>query len=202
MKKPLIVFPKGRLYDNLRILFTNNGVDMPLGSTRKYFFEFEEFNMFFAKPKSIPQLIFAHIVDFGFVGDDIIQNSIYNDSLTKIFSTDFNQVKMIVGKSNSKPITNKIKIVATEYDLIASEYFTKLNIPHYILNTAGSTEGYISICSDYIVDITETGKTIEENDIEIIDELFTSQTSLYTHIQNKDELPEILKHIQKTFQWL
>ena len=200
MKKPIIVFPKGRLYEKLKYLFINNGINMPPENTRKYFFEFEEFNMFFAKPKSIPQLIFTNIVDFGFVGDDIIQNSIYNDSLIKIFSTDFNQVKMIIGKSNNKPITNKIKIVATEYDLIASEYFTKLNIPHYILNTAGSTEGYVSICSDYIVDVTETGKTIEENNIEIIDELFISQTSLYTYIQNKNQLPEILKHIQKTFQ--
>ena len=53
--------------------------------------------------------------------------------------------------------------------------------PHYILNTAGSTEGYVEIGADCIIDVVDTGKSLEANGLYINKVLFNSDTCLFTH---------------------
>lgn len=187
MKKPILVIPKGRLYNHIKSLFESRGIGMPSENTRKYFYPdwSEDCALFIAKPKAVPQLIHTKYAEFGFCGKDIFKNSEYESSVHMLYDTGLSPVKICLCSKNytldellrlNRPI-----IVATEFTHIAETYFTELGVPHYILDTTGSTEGYLDINADCIIDVVDTGKTLKENNINILDTLFESTTCLYEH---------------------
>lgn len=196
-----LVLPKGKLYNNIKELFQLKGLSLPNENCRQYFFSnwFEGCNLFIAKPKAIPQLLYSKIVEFAFCGTDIISNSDYNQSIYTIFSTGLNKVKICLCSRLNKETLLHLKrpvIVATEFEIIASKYFTDLGVPHYIINTGGSTEGYLDLNADCIIDVVDTGKTLKDNNIDIVDILFESETTLFGHVDLMDAwLPNVINKI-------
>ena len=78
-------------------------------------------------------------------------------------------------------------ICATEFETIAKHYFTnKMHCPYYILNTSGSTEGYIDIGADCIIDVVETGATLKANDIKILSNIINTDTCIFEHASLMD----------------
>lgn len=201
MKKPILVIPKGRLYNNIKELFESKGINLPESNVRQYFYPdwSDDCALFIAKPKAIPQLIHTKYAEFGFCGKDIFKNSEYESSVYNFYDTGLTSVKICLCAKNytldellhlKRPI-----IVATEFTHIASTFFTQLGVPHYILDTTGSTEGYLDINADCIIDVVDTGETLKENNIDILKVLFESTTCLYEHRDLCDcTLP---KNIQK-----
>lgn len=174
---PTIALPKGRLYKQLYDFYDYIGITLPHPNTKKYFFEeyFDDCNLFIVKPKSIPQLINSKIIEFGFCGYDIVDNTDYNDSVIKIFDTNLNKVRLVVAlRDNMNDLLKQKRplIIATEYEVVATNYFTKLGVPHYVINTTGSTEGYIDVGADVIIDVVETGNTLVENGLTIYETLY------------------------------
>ena len=173
---PTLVLPKGRLYNKLISFFQEKGFSLPEESTRQYHFPnwFGDCDLFLAKPKAIPQLLYSKIAEFAFCGYDIINNSDYNDCIYPLFSTGLNEIKICLCSRLSKEELFHMKrpvIVASEFEIIASRYFTNLGIPHYVISTGGSTEGYLDLKADCIIDVVDTGKTLKENNIDILDTL-------------------------------
>lgn len=206
MKKntlPTIVLPKGRLYKQLYDFYNQKGVVLPSYDTKKYFFEkyFNDCNLFIAKPKSIPQLINSKIVEFGFCGYDIVDNTDYNDNVVQMFDTNLNKVKLVVAlRENMSDLLKQKRplIIATEYEIVATNYFTKLGIPHYVINTTGSTEGYIDVGADVIIDVVETGNTLLKNGLNIYDVIYETTTQLFSHASLSEcELPSIIEILFK-----
>lgn len=202
MKQPTLVLPKGRLYKSIKELFNKKGIELPDENSRQYFFEnyFEDCNLFLAKPKAIPQLIGSKICEFAFCGEDIILNSEYMSEIIQLkHFDDMNKIKIVLASKyeNFDDVTKPIKVVATEFTKIASEYFgnTK-HTPYYVLNTYGSTEGYTDICCDCIIDVCETGDTLRANGLYINDVISESCTALFTHVSLCDcMLPYCLQKI-------
>ena len=164
---PTLILPKGRLYNDIQKFFQLKGFLLPDENSRQYYFPnwFEECNLFIAKPKAIPQLLYSKMAEFAFCGNDIINNSDYNQSIYPIYSTGLNKIKICLCSRLDKETLLHLKrpvIVASEFEIIASRYFTNLGVPHYIINTGGSTEGYLDLNADCIIDVVDTGKTLME----------------------------------------
>lgn len=163
---PTLILPKGRLYNDIQKFFQLKGFLLPDENSRQYYFPnwFEECNLFIAKPKAIPQLLYSKMAEFAFCGNDIINNSDYNQSIYPIYSTGLNKIKICLCSRLDKETLLHLKrpvIVASEFEIIASRYFTNLGVPHYIINTGGSTEGYLDLNADCIIDVDFEGvKTI------------------------------------------
>lgn len=194
---PTLVIPKGRLYTQINeIIKSILGKELPNQSERRCFWPnwFNELNIFIAKPKSIPQLIETGICEYGFCGKDIIKEHQFLGNIDIIKETHLNEVDIVLAcKVDLNSITNRPIIIATEFPHIAEKYFTeKLNKPHYILNTAGSTEGYADLCADCIIDVCETEKSLKENGFDKKIYLFKSSTCL---IKNRDS--KIIPLIEK-----
>lgn len=194
-KKPILAIPKGRLQDYVNLIAVNKiGLDINkvLNEKNKYFRNdvLENVDLFYAKPKAIPQLLYSRFVEFGFCGKDIMANSGYLDSdFVELCDTGLDKVSICLMSNKSKEelySKNGPIIVATEYEILADNYFTKRGIPHYILNTSGSTEGYIDINADCIVDVVETGKTAEANGLKVIDVIMESTLCLYAISEIQD----------------
>ena len=189
--KPILVIPKGRLYTGIKHMFNECNIELPNENIRQYYFPdwSDDCSLFIAKPKAIPELIASKFCEFGICGYDMVKNSEYENDIELLQHTGLNKVKICLCSKYNMNELKKLKrpvIVATEFETLANHYFNKLGIPYYILNTAGSTEGYINIGADCIIDVVETGETIRANNLNIIDTLIETDTCIFEHASLMD----------------
>lgn len=189
-----LVLPTGRLYSTLFDYFQKKlGITLPKIEARKYFYpnyiKDKNINLFLAKPKSIANIVGCGYADFGICGEDIILNSQYKNELEVISTLDDFKVRISLCSRKTKEELFSLKrpiLVATEYDLIATEYFEKTSHPYYIFQTFGSTEGYVDLQDvDCIIDIVQTGESLKANNISELEVIAESSTVLFKRKDNK-----------------
>src|SRR5690606_14672037 len=114
---------------------------------------------------------------------DVFETSPFKDQLEIVESVRQPGIKMVV--ASATPIDNLSRIrIATPYEDIAHEFFSKKGIPHSIFNLSGTSEGFVPTFADVIVDIVETGDTLKANGLKIIHELGELKT--YTFRRKND----------------
>lgn len=132
-----------------------------------------KYAFFLSKPSDVPTFVDYGIADIGVVGKDTILEE--NRDITELLDLGFGKCRMCVaGPKSAKEILNSGKTirVATKYPNIAKKYFEKTNRSVEIIKLNGSVElGPIVGLSDVIVDIVESGKTLAENGLEVLEEI-------------------------------
>ena len=132
-----------------------------------------KYAFFLSKPSDVPTFVDYGIADIGVVGKDTILEE--NRDITELLDLGFGKCRMCVaGPKSAKEILNSGKTirVATKYPNIAKKYFEKTNRSVEIIKLNGSVElGPIVGLSDVIVDIVESGKTLVENGLEVLEEI-------------------------------
>lgn len=188
----ILAFPKGRLYKQLAELMKGIGFELPdVESTRQYHYKdffAEGVDLFVAKPKAIPQLLESGLCQYGFCGQDIMLESLVpKNTVEELANTHLNSIRIVLAaKKGGEFIPKKRPVIcASEFPNIASRYFTDKGLSHYILDTGGSTEGYPFIGADCIVDVCETGVTLEKNGLEIKEVLAESSTAFFGRTDHK-----------------
>ncbi len=173
-----IALSKGRLTDLSVDLLENAGIDCSLlkKDTRKLILVDEEnkVKFFLAKPADVPTYVEYGAADIGIVGKDTLLEEAKD--LYEVLNLGFAKCKMclagpeeLVGKLDS--LSNKR--VASKYVRIAKEYFEhKRRETVEIIKLNGSVElAPLVGLSEVIVDVVETGKTLRENGLIILDEI-------------------------------
>lgn len=191
-----IAIPKGRLYKSLCKLFQTVGVILPEEGRQYFYKDFfgNNINLYIAKPKAIPQLLESRLCQYGFCGKDIMIESMA--TVNELYDTNLNKVSIVLAaKHNAEFPINRPVICATEFPNIANSYFIEKGLPHYVLNTSGATEGYTDVGADCIIDLCETGITLERNGLEIKEVLTTSSTRLFSNVNapHIDIINQIIK---------
>ena len=144
--------------------------------TRKLIFTNEEqgLKFFLAKGPDVPTYVEYGAADLGVVGSDIIMEE--SRRAYEVLDLGFGKCRMCV--CGPKEAAEKLKHhemirVASKYPAIAKEYF--YNRKHQtvdIIKLGGSVAlGPIVGLSDVIVDIVETGSTLRENGLEVLEEI-------------------------------
>lgn len=170
---------KGRLASRTLELLEQIGItceEMKDKNSRKLIFVNEErkVRFFLAKGPDVPTYVEYGAADIGVVGKDTILEE--NRRVYEVLDLGFGKCRMCVcGPSSAKELLQhheRIR-VATKYPVIAKDYF--YNIKHQtvdIIKLNGSVElGPIVELSDVIVDIVETGSTLKENGLEVLEEI-------------------------------
>lgn len=170
---------KGRLAKDSLKLFEQIGItceEMKDKDTRKLIFTNEELGMrfFLAKPSDVPTYVEYGAADIGIVGKDTILEEGRN--LYEVMDLDLGKCRMCVcGPESAKELLSRNEIirVATKYPNIAKDYFTnKKNQTVEIIKLNGSVElAPIVGLSEVIVDIVETGSTLKENGLMVLEEV-------------------------------
>ena len=170
---------KGRLAKDSLKLFEQIGItceEMKDKDTRKLIFTNEELGMrfFLAKPSDVPTYVEYGAADIGIVGKDTILEEGRN--LYEVMDLGLGKCRMCVcGPESAKELLSKNEIirVATKYPNIAKDYFTnKKNQTVEIIKLNGSVElAPIVGLSEVIVDIVETGTTLRENGLDVLEEI-------------------------------
>ncbi len=168
---------KGRLARKSLELFDKLGIsceEINDENTRKLVFVNEELKLkfFLSKPSDVPTYVDYGAADIGIVGKDTILEEGRN--IFEVLDFGFGKCRMCVcGPESAKELLNsgrQIK-VATKYPNIAKEYFHNVkNQTTEIIKLNGSVElAPIVGLSDVIVDIVETGSTLKENGLSVLE---------------------------------
>lgn len=170
---------KGRLAKKTMELLEKSGIrceEMQDPDTRKLIFVNEEHKLkfFLAKGPDVPTYVEYGAADIGVVGKDTIDEE--GRKLYEVLDLGFGKCRMCVcGPHKAKALLQhqeQIR-VATKYPHIAKDYFyNKKHQTVEIIKLNGSIElAPIVGLSEVIVDIVETGSTLRENGLEVLEEI-------------------------------
>ena len=174
-----IALTKGRLAHDTLELFEQIGVNTAGAmdkKTRKLIFTNEELGLrfFLAKGPDVPTYVYYGAADIGIVGRDTIIEE--NKKLYEVLDLGYGKCRMCVcGPASARKYLeggDQIR-VATKYPNIAKDYFyRRKNQTVEIIKLNGSIElAPIVGLAEVIVDIVETGSTLRENGLEVLEEV-------------------------------
>lgn len=168
-----VALPKGRLGEKVYAMFEKAGFECPAikENNRKLIFENEEVGVryFWVKPSDVAIYVERGAADIGVAGKDILLE--YAPDVYELLDLDIGKCRMAVAAKNGfRDDKQKTLRVATKFGKIASDYYTSIGRDIDIIHLNGSIEiAPILDLSDVIVDIVETGTTLKENDLEVIE---------------------------------
>ena len=168
-----IALPKGRLGEKVYSIFEKAGFPCPSikENSRKLIFENEEVGVryFWVKPSDVAIYVERGAADIGVAGKDILLE--YKPEVYELLDLDIGKCRMAVAaKTGFQDNTERTLRVATKFSRIAQQHYLSKGRDIDIIHLNGSIEiAPILGLSDVIVDIVETGTTLKENDLEVIE---------------------------------
>ncbi len=179
MKYITIALAKGRLAKQTLSLLEQSGItceEMKDKDTRKLIFANEDLRLkfFLSKTSDVPTYVEYGAADIGVVGSDTILEE--RRRLLEVLDLGLGKCRMCVaGPASARELlkNNEIIRVASKYPKIAKDYFyNKKHQTVEIVKLNGSVElAPIVGLSEVIVDIVETGSTLKENGLEVLEEI-------------------------------
>lgn len=196
-----IALPKGRLGDKTYSLFEKIGYkcDELTEDSRKLIFENKEKNIRYllVKPSDVGIYVEKGAADIGVVGKDILLENVYD--IYELLDLNLGICKISVAAlSGYKEDTERKLRVATKYVNTAKKYYSSLNRETDIIKLNGSIElAPILGLSDVIVDIVETGNTLKENNLKVINDIEEISARFIANKTSYKFKNEEIKNIEK-----
>ncbi len=180
-----VALPKGRLGDKVYKMFEAAGYPCPSmdDNNRKLIFENQGAGVryFWVKPSDVSIYVERGAADIGVAGKDILME--YCPDVYELLDLNVGKCRMAVaGKKDFKDNSTKTLRVATKFKNIAREYYSRQCRDIDIIKLNGSIElAPILNLSDVIVDIVETGTTLNENDLQAFETIFPISARLISN---------------------
>ena len=171
-----IALPKGRLGDKVYRLLADAGYDCheAFDESRKLVFESEDAGVryFLVKPSDVAIYVEHGAADIGIAGKDILLESGAN--VYELLDLGLGRCRMCVAaKRGYVEDADRTLTVATKFVNVAKRYYAERGREIEIIHLNGSIElAPLLGLSDVIVDIVESGKTLVENDLVVLREIF------------------------------
>ncbi len=192
---------KGRLAEKTVDLLIKCNIDCIniLEPTRKLelFDVSGEYRFIFVKPTDVPTYVEHGIADIGVCGKDTLLEA--DASILEMLDLGFSKCKLcIAGYTDDYPINTR---VATKYVKFAKRVFAEKSMNVEIIKLNGSVElGPVLGLSDVIVDVVESGNTIKDNGLKVLEELEDSSARLIVNRTSlrlkQDKIKDLLSDIE------
>ncbi|MBU5463204.1 ATP phosphoribosyltransferase [Anaerotignum sp. MSJ-24] len=180
-----VALPKGRLGEKVYDIFDKAGYSCPsiLETNRKLIFESEENSIryFWVKPSDVAIYVERGAADIGVAGKDILLE--YEPDVYELLDLNMGKCRMCVaGPKGFRDNTARALRVATKFPNIAKQYYASQSRQIDIIKLNGSIElAPILKMSDVIVDIVETGTTLKENNLAVLEEILPISARLISN---------------------
>lgn len=168
-----VALPKGRLGEKVYAMFERAGFDCPSirENNRKLIFENRECGVryFWVKPSDVAIYVERGAADIGVAGKDILLE--YEPDVYELLDLKMGKCRMAVAAENGfRDDPKRTLRVATKFANIAGQYYRSKGRDIDIIHLNGSIEiAPILDLSDVIVDIVETGTTLKENNLSVME---------------------------------
>ncbi|EJE7235060.1 ATP phosphoribosyltransferase [Clostridium sporogenes] len=211
MKKVKIALTKGRLEKKAIEIFKTININTREleDKGRKLIFncENEEYNIefFLVKAKDVETYVEYGAADIGIVGKDTLMET--NREFYEVLDLNVGKCKFALAALPNFKLDQGYnrKKIATKYPNIAREYFRKKDMDVELIKIEGSVElGPIVGLADAIVDIVETGNTLRENGLVVVEDIceisarmIVNKASMKT---KRDEIIKIIENISEVIK--
>ena len=172
MPELTLAIAKGRLQADALVLLQRAGLKLPTdpASTRRLTLEDESgrYRLIFVKPVDVPVYVEHGIADAGIVGRDVLLES--EADLLQPLALDLGVCRIVVAARSGATLDRFGMLrVATKYPRIAAQHFGARGVAVDLIELSGSVElAPVLGLADCIVDLVETGRTLEENGLSIV----------------------------------
>lgn len=201
MKRILnVALPKGRLGEKVYDMFEAAGFECPSikEQSRKLIFENEELGIryFWVKPSDVAIYVERGAADIGVAGKDVLLE--YEPDVYELLDLKIGRCSMAVaGKRDFEDDRNRTLRVATKFPNIAKAYYSARGRDIDVITLNGSIElAPILDLSDVIVDIVETGSTLKENNLEVVEKFLPISARLIANKSGFKFNSEIIENVK------
>ena len=203
MRPIRIALTKGRLENRALNLFQTMGLDCTgmIKKGRKLILPVEDYQVVLAKAADVITYVEHGACDIGIVGKDTIM-----ECDAKVYEmTDLGFGKCCFALAGKKGVDfyagHSEKIIAAKYPNVAKKFFEEKDMDVNIIKIEGSVElAPLLGLADAIVDIVETGNTIRENDLEVIEKIVPISARVIVNIASmklhKEEIEAFLADVE------
>jgi len=180
-----IALAKGRLQDTSLALFQKAGIDFPDGvfDSRRLLVadNTSQYNFIFVKPGDVPTYVEYGVADAGICGRDVLMESAAD--VHEPLDLKFGYCRLVLaGKADPAARGYNPLVaarVATKYPRLTSDYFQRHGVPIELIVLSGSVElAAVLGLAHHIVDLVETGRTLRDNGLTVIDTIAESTARL------------------------
>ena len=177
-----IAVAKGRLQTEAVELLTKAGLvfsDESLASRRLAVDdESGSHRLIFVKPADVPVYVEHGIADCGIVGRDVLLES--GADLLQPLTLDIGACRIVVAARDGVSLNRSGTLrVATKYPRIAARHFGARGVAVDLITLSGSVELAPALgLSDCIIDLVQTGRTLQENGLSIVEVIDESSARL------------------------
>lgn len=202
MRKLRIALTKGRLEKKTVALFTAMGLDCTelVNKGRRLILPVGDYEAVLAKAADVTTYVEHGACDIGIVGKDTIAES--GKSFYEVMDLGLGRCRFALAapKGTNFFAGHRVKSIATKYPNIARGYFDRLDMDVNIIKIEGSVElAPLLGLADAIVDIVETGSTLKENGLEVIEEIMPVSARVIVNMASmklrRDEIESFLSDV-------
>jgi len=159
--------------------------------TRRPVIDFDGMDVKIIRPQDMPLQVANGNFDLAITGTDWLSDQLYqfpSSPVEELVNLGFGRVRIVVVVHKDLPVettsdlkdlvkSGRIPVlrIATEYTNIADKYACDNHLsPYRVIPSWGATEAFLPEDADVLIENTETGKTLEKNNLKIIETLFES----------------------------
>ncbi len=202
--RPLrIALTKGRLEKSSVALFKTMGLDTTQleKKGRRLILPVDNYEAVLSKAPDVITYVEHGVCDIGIVGKDTIAE--HGNSFYEVIDLNIGKCRFALACPKGTDFFSgyKRKTVASKYPNVAKEYFKSKGMDVDIIKIEGSVElAPLLGLADGIVDIVETGSTLKENGLEIVDEIMPISARVIVNMASmklrKDEIEAFLNDLE------
>ncbi|HVQ65320.1 MAG TPA: ATP phosphoribosyltransferase [Terriglobia bacterium] len=198
----VIALAKGRLLEKSLELLASADIRFSedVVTSRKLIFDAQDgkHRIVLVKPADVPTYVEYGAADAGIAGLDVVLES--RSDLVQPLALHFGRCKLAVAAPAGVSLSaseNPTVRVATKYPHLTMEYFNARGIPVEMIYLAGSIElAPLLGLADRIVDLVESGRTLKENGLEIVEVILESSARLVVNRASyQTKRAEVLKFV-------
>jgi ATP phosphoribosyltransferase len=194
-----IALSKGKLLAGSELLFRQAGLPFPVAEGgRKLVVELDGLSFLFVKDADVPTYVEYGAADCGIAGRDVLMES--GSDVFEPLDLGFGRCRLVVarpaGAAHAFASASTVR-VATKYPRVAAAHLQGKGVSVEVVRLAGSVELAPGLgLADCIVDVVETGRTLQENGLEVVEEIAASTARLIVNRASfharRDEVARLL----------
>lgn len=196
-----VALPKGRIAEEALGFFEELLGDKIVFADRKLIVQKGDFTFMLVRNLDVPAYVERQAADIGIVGLDVLEEQ--NSPLVRLLNLGFGKCRIVIGSPQEKTLdfSNPQLKIATKMPNIAKSFFANKAISVDIIKLYGSIElAPLVGLADAIVDITQTGATIKQNNLKIDEVIMESSAYLVANKNSFYEQKSKILEIQNFFK--
>ncbi|MGP1561039.1 MAG: ATP phosphoribosyltransferase [Helicobacteraceae bacterium] len=198
----VVALPKGRIADDVLSIFSKIFLADFSFENRRLILEKGEFKFLLVRSQDVPVYVENAAADIGFCGEDVLTEQ--GSNVARLLDLGTGKCRVVLGMPSGKTLdlSRPEIVIATKMPRIAKAYFDKKGLSVKIVKLYGSIElAPLVGLSDGIVDIVETGTTMKENGLYVVEDIMNSSVKMFaspaSYIQKKEKIIFLKQRIEQ-----